>query len=196
MPLTKPAARTKIHHRKIDSLGFLREDGLWDIETRLIDTKEGAVETFQRGRIQAGEALHDISLRLTIDSDLLIKDIEASTDLAPMNACSDVNPWYKKLIGERIKSGWRLKVKSIFAGEQGCTHLNEMLTVAATTAFQTIYPWLQEQQIQQLGKDKVFHKVAEMMLDSCHGFSHQGELIMTKWPELSEQGKIKPEKND
>ena len=36
MPLSKPAPRKHIHTREIKCLGFEREDGLWDIEGRLI----------------------------------------------------------------------------------------------------------------------------------------------------------------
>jgi len=187
MPLSEPVARKNIHRRNIDCRGFLREDGLWDIETHLIDTKSDITLALERGEIKAGEALHDISLRVTIDSELIIKDIEASTDLAPMNACSDPNPWYKKLIGEQIATGWRLKVKAIFAGVQGCTHLNDMLTISAATAFQTVYPWQMQQNIRKVGADKTFKYVAGMMLNSCHGFSQEGHMIKSNWPDLSTQ---------
>ena len=186
MPLTEALTRQKIHHRKIDSQGYLREDGLWDIETRLIDSKDEATKGLERGEIKAGEPIHDISLRITIDSELLIKDIEASTDFAPMNACSEPNPWYKKLIGEKIESGWGAKVKSIFVGVKGCTHINDMLTIAATTAFQTVYPWFMQQAVNQHGVEKAFRHVAEVMLNNCHGFSQQGEMISQHWPDLAE----------
>jgi len=189
MPLSKPVARKKIHRRNIDSQGFLREDGLWDIETRLIDTKAEMTHALERGEIEAGVPLHDISLRLTIDSTLTIKDIEASTDLAPMNACSDPNPWYKKLVGEKIEAGWRNKVKTMFAGVTGCTHLNDMLTIAAATAFQTVYPWHLQQSINRGGKEKAFRYVAGMMLNSCHGFSEKGEMISSHWPDLTAKDK-------
>ncbi len=54
MPLSEPVARKKIHRRNIDSQGFLREDGLWDIETRLIDTKSETTLALERGEIEAG----------------------------------------------------------------------------------------------------------------------------------------------
>ncbi|MCP3675498.1 MAG: DUF2889 domain-containing protein [Gammaproteobacteria bacterium] len=189
MPLSEHVARKKIHRRNIDSQGFLREDGLWDIETRLVDTKSEHSLALERGEIEAGVPLHDISLRLTIDSRLLIKNIEASTDLAPLNACSDPNPWYKKLIGEKIEAGWRGKVKTMFAGVTGCTHLNDMLIIAAATAFQTVYTWHLQQNINESGKEKAFRHVAVTMLNSCHGFSEKGEMISSHWPDLTANDK-------
>ena len=39
MPLENPVKRECLHSRNIVCNGFLRNDGLWDIEARLIDTK-------------------------------------------------------------------------------------------------------------------------------------------------------------
>lgn len=185
MPLSKPVTRQEIHLRKINSQGYLREDGLWDIDTRLVDTKVDDTSSLERGEIKAGESLHDISIRITVDSNLLIKDIEASTDFSPMLACLNPNPWYKKLIGEKIETGWRLKVKTIFAGVDGCTHINDMLTIAATTAFQTVYPWLVQQSIKKNGVEQGFRTIAQAMLNSCHGFSQDGDMIKNHWPDLA-----------
>ena len=39
MPLTEPAARELLHTRVIDMRGYIRDDGLWDIEGHLTDNK-------------------------------------------------------------------------------------------------------------------------------------------------------------
>ena len=39
MTLSTPAPRKHRHTRTIHAEGFLREDGLWDIEARMIDSK-------------------------------------------------------------------------------------------------------------------------------------------------------------
>ena len=39
MPLSAPAAREPLHRRQIDITGYIRDDGLWDIEGHLLDTK-------------------------------------------------------------------------------------------------------------------------------------------------------------
>ena len=39
MPLPPAAPRKAVHTRSIDCRGYEREDGLWDIEGRLVDTK-------------------------------------------------------------------------------------------------------------------------------------------------------------
>ena len=184
MPLPKPVQRKHVHSRQIDSQGYLRDDGLWDIETRLIDTKTEMHEVLERGELEPGVAIHDISLRITVDSKMIIKDVESSTDLSPMINCSEPNNWYKKLIGEKIETGWRQKVKSIFGKEKGCTHINELLSVAATTAFQTIHSWQLQNMIKEQGKEAVFKTLSQKMFKSCHGYGETSFVIKKYRPDL------------
>jgi len=62
-----------------------------------------------------------------------------------------------------------------------------MLTIAATTAFQTVYPWFMQQSVEKQGRNLAFRHVADIMKNSCHGFSQNGEMIKNNWPELSDQ---------
>jgi len=74
MPLDKPETRECLHSRNIICNGYLRNDGLWDIEARLIDTKNYDFPNQDRGGvIKAGEALHDLSLLVTLDSNMVIQ---------------------------------------------------------------------------------------------------------------------------
>ena len=39
MPLSPPVERTELHHRRLDFNGYVRSDGLFEIECTLLDTK-------------------------------------------------------------------------------------------------------------------------------------------------------------
>ena len=55
MPLPAPAPRQLLHKRVVQCWGYRREDGLWDIEGRLVDTKTYPFPNEDRGgAIQAG----------------------------------------------------------------------------------------------------------------------------------------------
>ena len=82
MPLSDPADRERLHDRRVHCAGFRRADGLWDIEGHLVDTKTYAFENIHRGTIEPGTPIHDMWLRITIDDELLIHAVEASTDHA------------------------------------------------------------------------------------------------------------------
>src|SRR3546814_20892220 len=80
MPLSPPVERTCLHNRTYDFQGYQRADGLWDIEGRIVDTKTYPFAKQDRGEIPPGEALHDLSIRLTHDGDFTWPDIEAVTE--------------------------------------------------------------------------------------------------------------------
>ena len=81
MPLSAPTQRKLTHTRVVTCLGFERHDKLWDIEGRIVDTKPYAFSNKDRGgEIKADEPLHDMSIRLTIDTDLKVHDAEAVID--------------------------------------------------------------------------------------------------------------------
>jgi len=172
--------RTQIHQRQIICNGYLREDGLWDIEACLTDTKSHPLKTAQRGIIPTGEKIHKIWLKLTLDDQLLIHQVEARTEAAPFTSCAEVNASYKKLEGVKIASGWNRKVKQLFSGVKGCTHLNELLPVVATSAIQTIYPYRDMRPEITTSDEKSLNPVLH---NSCHSFDLHGDIVKTYWPE-------------
>jgi len=88
MPLSTSAPRQLMHNRAIECRGYQREDGLWDIEGHLVDTKTYPTSSRDTGRErQPGEPVHNMWLRLTIDLDMMIHDAEAVTDSGPYIHC-------------------------------------------------------------------------------------------------------------
>ncbi|MBI3056799.1 MAG: DUF2889 domain-containing protein, partial [Betaproteobacteria bacterium] len=124
MPLSPPAPRKPMHNRTVECRGYEREDGLWDIEGHLVDTKTYASTARDTVRPrQPGEPVHDMWLRLTIDLDMKIHAAEAATDAGPYVQCGAITPNFKALKGVTIGAGWRRKTLEILGGINGCTHL-------------------------------------------------------------------------
>jgi hypothetical protein len=139
MPLSPPATRTHLHNRDIALRGYLREDGLVDIEAHLTDTRAQRKLRRDGSVREAGEAVHDMWLRLTITQGREIVDCEAAMDTTPYSVCPQVAPNYARLVGLRIEGGFIRKAMEQLGGAQGCTHLRELLQQMGTTAFQTLY---------------------------------------------------------
>lgn len=140
MPLSTPQPRQPAHTRKIVCDGYQRDDGLWDIEGHLIDTKPFPIPNQDRGgEIPPGEPLHEMWVRLTLDDQLQIHDAEAVIDWSPFNRCKGATQSFERLIGLRIAPGWNRQVRKLIGGSAGCTHVNELLAQMATTAIQSIY---------------------------------------------------------
>lgn len=138
MPLSPPTPRRHLHTRSVSCQGFRREDGLWDIEGHIVDTKCYAYDEPFRGRREPGDAVHDMWIRVTVDSGLTIRAIEATTDAAPYGPCGLAPAVFAALEGLRIGPGWRKEARRRVGGTKGCTHLLELLDPVATVAYQTV----------------------------------------------------------
>ena len=175
MPLSTAVRRRKAHRRMITCDGFQREDGLWDIEAHMTDIKTEPVDNPERGGfVTAGEPFHEMWLRVTLDQQMLIHEVEACIDASPFKMCPAIVKSFKQLEGTRIASGWLQEVKTLVGGAKGCTHLHELLPVIATTAIQSIWPSLRED-VMQAG--------AKLMLNSCHSWAQDSEVIKRYLPE-------------
>jgi len=140
MPLSAPAPREHLHTRAIELHGYLRADGLFDIEAQLTDTKSYPFENQDRGTIAPGEALHGMWVRMTVGEDMVIRACEAVSDFTPYAICPQAAPNFARLAGVSVGPGFNRAVKDRVGGVMGCTHLREVLAQMATVAFQTIGP--------------------------------------------------------
>ena len=178
MPLTEPVAREHVHSRDVGCRGYRRDDGLWDIEGRLVDTKTYAFENRSRGTVEPGDPVHDMWLRLTIDDDLEIKAVEAVTDKHPFPSCPGIVPDYARMVGTRIRSGWTREVRERLGKVQGCTHLTRLLEELAVVAAQTVWP---------LRKKRSSHEADASatrppFVDTCHALRSDGPVVREHFP--------------
>jgi len=178
MPLSPPVARERFHTRVTEVHGYRRDDGLWDIEARITDVKSYSFDNAYRGRVQAGEPLHDMSIRLTIDEDLVVRGAEAASDGTPYAVCPAITPNYERMVGARLGAGWRAAIRERLGGVAGCTHLSEMLGAMATVAYQALYPVLAKK-----AKDKP-RRGKPPLIDTCHAYASDGEVVRRTWPDF------------
>lgn len=181
MPLTAPVNRTHIHTRAISFTGYEREDGLFDIEAHMTDTKTYEFENHWRGKVPVGEALHEMRLRVTIDDSFVIHEIEAVTDNSPFAMCPDIAPNYKSLVGLRMAAGWRQAVRAKVGGTNGCTHLTELLYPMATVAIQTIKP-LQNHRRRQADSESAPSTHKPFVLNTCHAWAESSPVVQKNAP--------------
>jgi hypothetical protein len=177
MPLPESIPRKLIHTRQVECKGYEREDGLWDIEAHLVDTK--AVPQMRRtGQLrQPGEPVHNMWLRLTIDLDMLVHEAEAKTDAGPYLHCGDITVNFKRLVGLKIGPGWRREIRARVGGIEGCTHLVELLGPLGTTAFQATG---RAREARNAGK----HVVKKpYQIGSCHVYSEDSAEVAERWPQ-------------
>lgn len=139
-PALPPAVgRRPVHTRHISFEGFLRDDGLWDIDCELRDHKAEAIQMRERGLLPAGEPVHLLRVRLTVDDGFTVRAVQTATAAAPFAECQQATGApMQKLVGLTMGRGWRKAINDAIGGVGGCTHLRELVFNAATAAFQMI----------------------------------------------------------
>ena len=174
--LPAPVPRKPIHTRRIECNGYLRDDGLYDIEGRLLDVKSVAFNNMDRGEVKPGEPIHEMWIRLTVDIDQNVIDVEARTVWGPYHMCGDIAPAFKCLKGLTIAHGWTRKTRELLGGIKGCTHMVELLGPIATTAFQTIYG-------DRVARDKREGKNEKpALIGSCHSYAPDSPVVAARHP--------------
>lgn len=137
--LSPPAAREEVHNRRISCNGFVREDGMYDIEAELTDNKTYPFPTEFRGDVTPDEFIHHMKVRLTVDMTMTVQAAEAITIAGPYAVCPTANDVFDSLVGLNIGPGWRRRVTRAIGGRHGCTHITELMGVMGTIAYQTRY---------------------------------------------------------
>ncbi|WP_230969490.1 DUF2889 domain-containing protein [Nitrogeniibacter aestuarii] len=169
------SGRRLIHSRRIQLDGYLRSDGLLEIEARLSDTK--AVDyAISSGIRKAGEPIHEMVILVVVDARMDVVSVAAKSQAVPYpGACEEIAPAYASLAGLNLMAGFREAVRSQLGGIQGCSHLTELLLAVPTAAVQTFASFFRDNED---AAQKPFQ------LDRCHALDSRGETVRNyyaKW---------------
>ena len=181
MSLSPPVPRQHLHSREIRFEGFRREDGLYDIEGMLRDTKPRDVQNRDRGGvIPAGEPIHEMHVRLTVDRDMTVVAVEGETRFSPFRICVHGPDTLGNLVGLQIGSGWRQAVRKALGRNTGCTHITELLNTMATAVYQSLVGEAPSEAQQAASADS--EEQAPVLLNSCVAFDERSEVVKIEWP--------------
>ena len=172
LPVTE-VERELLHTRRVRYEGYKRADGLWDIEAHLTDIKNHDYR-LKTGVRRAGQPVHSMWLRLTIDREFNVVDAAASSEAVPYpGGCETIAPAYRALVGLNLVRHFRLKANELLGGVRGCTHLTEMLAGMPTAAIQSFAGEMKEEQDDG---PKPFQ------LDQCHALETSTETVRVWYP--------------
>ncbi len=181
LALSPPSPRKLSHTRTVVYQGYDREDGLWDIEAELTDVKTYDFKVPNERLFPANEPIHRLKIRVTLDSRLVIKDIATSMDSIPHPECSGAPHGMHKLIGCTMGPGWRKVINQRVGGEEGCTHLREMLSNMATAAYQTV-PASQWHRREMSGIPQPEITSPPYHLGQCHSWAYDSPTTQRAYP--------------
>jgi hypothetical protein len=184
MPLSEPAPRKKLNQRQITCEGYQRDDGMWDVEVHLVDTRTRSTSNQWRGEVPAGSPIHDMWLRWTVDETLTIRAVEAVMDGAPFPMrCPEVPPNYQRLVGLSVGKGFVKEAQARIGRTDNCTHLATMMQIAATGTMQTIYAARSTTE-DMAARLKIFSSGSDRppLLNACHSYADDSPVTERFWP--------------
>ncbi|MFN4063996.1 DUF2889 domain-containing protein [Azoarcus communis] len=182
MPLPIPAcARERVHVRRIEIEGYRREDGLLELDASLVDVKDQDYP-IASGVRPAGEPVHLMRVRITLDQSFTILAAEACSDRVPYPGdCDTIGPAYQQLVGLNLVRGFRKTVGEMFADVRGCSHLSELLLSLPTAAIQTFATFR---------RDNEDHGEKPFQLDRCHALETSSAAVQRYYPRWYRKGTL------
>lgn len=184
MPLPAPQARSHLHTRAVVYRGYRRDDGLWDIEAEMTDTKTYALERSERGDMPPGSPIHGMAIRATVDDHMTIREISTAMDHTPFGECrAGVDPM-QQMVGVTMGPGWRQAIEKALGGIKGCTHLRELLFNMATAAYQTV-PVYRERLRRQSGVPEAANAGPPYHLGKCLAWDFNGAVVQRHYPQFA-----------
>lgn len=185
MSLTEPVKRELIHSRNVECRGYLRDDGLWDIEGRLTDVKTFPLDFLPlRITVAEGGYTHNMAVRLTVDDARLIHAIEVAMDAYAYDDCPGVIPNYHGLVGLTIGPGFTRRLRELVGAASGCTHITWLIQCLATVTLQTLVKRVSQGSFEDL--KTIFAQGSSDrlgLIDSCFGYAADGKVVRILYPQ-------------
>jgi hypothetical protein len=173
LPAAAPTRQLK-HRRQFDVQVFAREDGLWEVDATLVDTKTRDAHLAGERR-PAGTPIHDMLLRLVVTTQLDIVEAGAETRWMPYpGECDDHDNVYRHLVGLNLGKGFREGLRRRVGGVLGCTHITELAQVLPTAVIQAFAG--------EVIDTRGHGDTRPFQIDRCHALRSDGEVVRVFYP--------------
>lgn len=173
LPPAHPQRQLK-HQRAIEVQAHARPDGLWEVDAWVRDTKTRATGEGEHRR-PAGAPIHDLHLRIVVDTSFTIVASGAESRATPYPGhCDRHGDRYAALTGLNLLRGFKRAVRERLGGVAGCTHLTELADVLPTAVVQAFAGDVLA--VAPDGDTRPFQ------LDRCHALAADGEAVRLHYP--------------
>jgi hypothetical protein len=109
-----------------------------------------------------------------------IEKVSVTFHERPHTHCTDIEPDYQKLVGLSIARGFNNKVKELFGGPRGCTHIGALLAAMAPVAIQSGWSMRAGAAPQSNAAPSTAEqrrRAYAINLNTCHMWDENGEMV-------------------
>ncbi len=132
-----PADHLPIHDREYRVRAYRRPDGMLLLRGAIRDQKPAGL--YVPGDPQP-LVVHHMQVDLTVDfPSLEIVDVTVGFETHPEPICPTITEHYEQLVGLSIARGYTHKVRELFGGPRGCSHVTSLLNAIAPVAVQCFW---------------------------------------------------------
>ncbi len=129
--------------------------------------------------------IHHMIVDLEVDFPSMdIKRVEVVFESHPHQQCTGIINTYQSLVGISIARGFTNKVKELFGGPRGCTHVGALLNAMAPVAIQCAWS-MRVAAMRETGDTseirprtpEEFDKALKFNINTCHVWEEDGETV-------------------
>jgi hypothetical protein len=126
--------------------------------------------------------IHQMQVEMRVRlPDLVIIDVVTAFETHPHNACPKILNHYNHLVGLNIARGFTRKVRELFGGPRGCTHITALLQAMAPAVVQSTWSMAvkhhREQGITPGSIDPNRGSMFQSNINTCHVWDEDGEYV-------------------
>ncbi|MGB5758650.1 MAG: DUF2889 domain-containing protein [Acidimicrobiales bacterium] len=170
---------TSIHQRSYDCEAFDEGNGRMRVRGRLVDNKPHGLG------LADGEPLviHDMEVDLIVSIPaFVIEAVEARMNVHPYRSCPEILVDYQRLVGLSITRGYSRRVRELFGGPGGCSHVGALLQALGPVAVQASWSLttLHDDPADRLateGDADSRDRRLQMNANTCHVWAEDGEQV-------------------
>lgn len=131
--------------------------------------------------------VHHMQLEIDVSfPDFVIRRAEVTYESHPHDTCPGISVAYEQLVGLSIARGFTHRVRELFGGPRGCTHVTALIQAMAPVAIQSSWS-MRAADARESGGDRSWAQPAAdpaarmaamaMNLNTCHIWAEDGEMV-------------------
>ncbi len=176
-----PEGSTLIHTRRYEVRSYRLGDDRFVLRGVVIDEKPAGLYVAHDPEVLwVHHMTVDLELRFP---ELVIEKATVTFHERPHTHCTDIEPHYQNLVGLSIARGFNAKVKELFGGPRGCTHIGALLSAMAPVAIQSTWSMRAASSggMKPLSAGNITPEMRRrsyaMNLNTCHMWDENGDMV-------------------
>lgn len=167
-----------IHQRSYDTEAYAEDDGRLRVRGVLTDTKPQGLGLADGEPLTIHQMVVDLYV---IVPGFEIVEVKAEMTVHPYELCTAVLPDYQQLVGLSVTRGYSRRVKELFGGPNGCSHVGALLQALGPVAVQASWSLVNlhadPADLGGAGDPAAAERRVRLNANTCHVWAEGGEHL-------------------